>query len=445
MGPAIGQTAGAPQSEELRTLQATYIESVARIETRFREESMDWPGRYREGLRLLQKKMQAAGDFDGWNAVQKETDRYAREKTVPRDNFTDSPAELGELQKRLLEAQRAHSLQKSRDILELTSRYTERLEQLRSDLTREGDMTAALAVDKEIKTVRESPRVTAAEFEVSILSGGKDEPKTEPAEGQEPEQGEEDESAAPKEKQEEVRAPGVVVHEPGKKPPKMEGLTPKRLMLGRTDHTPVITPVSIDAWRGGSSDKPPLIRLGVRSRTTDTVIPKLYVVLEYYTTPEHKVRRVRPERSASRYMILKDVSSNQYHLDFHPLSWFWARDRSSLTYWERHVFERGYDLYGVIVSAYDKDGKLIYQGASPRQLKEAARVERADRIKEEEERLAVDVAREAADEARDAFFRGRGGDARQRWEALRKVLQDKERRFKRDRARRFKEGQRDGE
>jgi hypothetical protein len=404
----------AADSNPLSALQAAYIQWIAGIESKYRRYDLERPARYQDSLKLLQKRLQEAGDFDGWKAVQAEIDRHAREKTIPKDGSTTEPAELGSLQAQFAAGRRMQSLQKSRDILDMTRRYTERLREVRTELTRKGDMAAAVAVDEEIRKVAQNPHVTAAEFEVKILGGAANqapEPESPPA-GEQPEQGDDPPPAEARE----VKGPDVSVYAGGESPPRVDGIILKRISASRTDHSPLLTPVSLSLWEDRRDDARPFIRLGIRSRSVDTVVPTVHVVVDYYTM----MPRARGEdayRAGRRYLVLKNVSTDQVHVDCRPLTNPWGERRTALSFWEQHRFEHGNEFYGLVVSLYDSEGNLMFQGSSPRSLKELAQVERASVVLGEELRHS-DPNRQEGDERRKALWRRIDEKRRAREEAM---------------------------
>lgn len=164
-------------SGHLVSLRANYETALNQIEQARNERLMTRPDEYLAQLLALQKSMQRRGDFEGWSAATEELERFQDEHTMPEippdgngETLTPSPEFPRALPRELLDLQRSflakyaeQEMGRYRKIVTTARNYVTSLTSLQKELTKKGNMDDALSVNLEIKRVRSSPEVAAAE------------------------------------------------------------------------------------------------------------------------------------------------------------------------------------------------------------------------------------------------------------------------------------------
>jgi len=170
--PAGGPTVAAPLPTEagkidaLAAAQAQYQKAFADVEASHLQKVTRWAEAYFDDMELLMERLQRAGDFEGWEAARQELERFDADRAVQEDALVDSPAELLSLQTRYVKMLSRHQLEKSRQILTNSQNHINRLTALQKRLTMQKKMDQALVVNTEIRRIKLSPEVTAAEIAV---------------------------------------------------------------------------------------------------------------------------------------------------------------------------------------------------------------------------------------------------------------------------------------
>lgn len=412
-------------------LQRVYQEHLDTIEQTYEAQTRDWPQNYVRELEALQKEVQSTGDFEGWQAVKGELERFHAAGTVQAGDLVGEPAALRQLQARYADIHRTHQSKRCRDIIDLTRMYLNQLESRKRSATREGHMAEAGAYHAEIEHVEASPIVTRAEFEEAELeaaeillqtptddTGTAGPPPAEPVAAA-PEAPPE----APKPQPKGFTSEGVVIHAKGKQPPRIQGLS--RVPFTDTPHAPMKKQVSVVASilrdsdinsrshhgyhvsttrRSGSTAC--VVRLAIRSADTRTVLADMDVVVQYYARPAGKgAGRVNPALYAIKHVHLPTSDASYTYVDFPPVS------LSKSTYdfrsaWDVHSSSQGSEFYGIIVGIFDADNQLVFQGVSSRQLVDLAKPTKPTNV--EQKRIARDAARRKYEAARSAFFADTG-------------------------------------
>lgn len=170
--PSTESGSPAPETElsfpgeppELALFRADYQASLAAIRKDFAQVTESWPQEYLRSLRTLMEKLQKAGDYEGWEAVTGELQRFVEGRKIDDSDIVQEPAELRSLQQEYQAALRQYSIDRNRKILTLTKKYINDLTAMQKELTKAGQMAAASAINAEIKHVEASSEALAASW-----------------------------------------------------------------------------------------------------------------------------------------------------------------------------------------------------------------------------------------------------------------------------------------
>ncbi len=173
-----------PAAERLSRLQTTYAASLGRIETDTLEKRNAQREQYLKGLALREEAAQKAGQLEAVLAVREEAARYKADSTVPPSAVTATWPDLQKLQQGYMLAAQEVELERCRKVVALAGLYERSLATLQAQLTKEGNVDAALEVKAERDGVATRPEVSAARFAVTEAEARQ--PKLAPAPVTEP-------------------------------------------------------------------------------------------------------------------------------------------------------------------------------------------------------------------------------------------------------------------
>jgi len=158
-----------------------------------------------------------------------------------------------------------------------------------------------------------------------------------------------------------------------------------------------------------------IVRLDVRHTRTSTTLKDQTVKIEFFTKGEGSDDRIAPTAIGTGTIKVPVLTSGGFIVDCPQAA---SMDSS--------YYRPGAQLYGVVVSVYNSDGTLSWQGMSASGLKAAAAASKvrsahelaADaaevaRLKYEDAKTAYaanpndPAAKQAHDEARDAYYRAK--------------------------------------
>ena len=152
--------------QKMSLFRSEYEAAIAKIDLEYKQKLDSWPAEYLGELNKLKEAMRQAGEFEAWSAVKAEIDRFNASRKIPDDAVVEQPEQLRTLQLRYQGLAAQFSLEKSSRIIIASQDYINKLNPVMKDLTVRGRMSEAAKINTEIKRVRSSPEVTAAELEV---------------------------------------------------------------------------------------------------------------------------------------------------------------------------------------------------------------------------------------------------------------------------------------
>jgi len=370
-------------SQAVPALKASFEKNLQTIITSYEGAAKNWTGSYIAALKTLQIKLQKAGDFDGWTAVEKELVRVNAdpdaEPGIPADAISPGDAILA-LQTKFRDVPSQLALDKNQKIVALSQRYIASLTALQTTLTKQGLMEEALVVNAEIKRVQGSPEVVLAEFELSTnetqpVPDGKEAPPT-------------GDSPAPVGEAPAVKAPDPLIEATdvktyaGKAPAADSTFKPLRLiqtpamgiqrklnvsalMTSDSSETGESSGGYYGSYKRSSETTSSRARVGLKTMASGSVLSNLIVVVEYYSKEvKSSSGKITPEKMLFRRVTIPNVDTLGVWLDFPDASIYRSSYKSSSVYRSSYTHKRGRTFYGIVVSVYETDKTLIFQAVS---------------------------------------------------------------------------------
>jgi hypothetical protein len=154
-------TGAGDKIDQLSVLRQSFEKSLESILTRYRQQQESWPTDYTKAMEALAAQMQKAGDFEGWDAVRQELERFAIDRQLPRES-SSVPAKLATLQAEYRQRATQYDALRSETVLALGDDHVAKLSALLGQYTKAGVMDVAASISAEIKRVRSNPEIVAA-------------------------------------------------------------------------------------------------------------------------------------------------------------------------------------------------------------------------------------------------------------------------------------------
>lgn len=156
-------------SDKIAPMRSSHDMAMLRIEADFSRKKENWPREYVKALEDLQQKMQNDGNYDGWNAVRDQLYYFEVYQDIDSVSTTTTTGtedtelkELAELKSRFKNMLANYNSERSQAVLSESNKYIELLTNMQKDLTREGKMDEASAVNGEIKRIKNSVTINEA-------------------------------------------------------------------------------------------------------------------------------------------------------------------------------------------------------------------------------------------------------------------------------------------
>ncbi len=124
------------------------------------------PAQYEEALTGLMNKYQQTGDYESWQVVSQEVQRYDVDRVLlPKDIIVNLPA-LTAVQKRFIKQRSDINLTRARQVVKLFDGQIAKLEDLQKKMTKDGRMDNATAANSAIKILRARQSYLEAQAEI---------------------------------------------------------------------------------------------------------------------------------------------------------------------------------------------------------------------------------------------------------------------------------------
>ncbi len=367
--------ADADDAKLLEKYRKIYEDTTATYETTFRGATQAWPIDYIKALQTLQSGLQASGNLDGWETVNKELKRFREEPTL--EGVTSSQPDLAKLQNS--HRGRTAQLKTDRDarIEDLRIKYVSRLTELQREWTQEGNFDAAFAARDEIKRVGGVPER---------------QPESDRTPSTDLKRPPERAAVDPSIPTDVIKyADGTEVTPPGAPLPTKAGQVFKTKILTRTEHSPWSSGVSVKLW--DTSDKESdsferdqfvgtvdgkvksdqrYARAALRTTRTGVQIQDTQLSLQYYAKPAGGSGD--PRMVTQKRIPIPVLESRTIYVDAAPVSIDSLSRSFTIGDFREHSKTVGNKFYGYIVTLLDANNNVLYQGASSSTLAKMATI-----------------------------------------------------------------------
>ena len=392
-------------NDKFSAARANYDSQLSGLESKYSGAS-EWPAEYKKSLTALGAALQGSGDLDGLIAVRAELKRFAGDNTIPAEAVVEAPLGLKELQEKYQKSKDHQSLDKSKAVVALADKYVAYLERQMKELTIAGDVDNALVARAEVKRVKTSAIVSAAQFDVGVIQSEKQAEKEPPAVGEEaPEEGPDVQA-----KKKPTAPAGYVLYEPGRRPPRVASQKFTRMSLKPTSNTPMTkrwaTASASCCIASSGTQKNSAIRVQVRSAKSSVVLKDQTVNIQFFTRPAKVKGKVMPTRIRSDYIKLPELTSGGIYIDCPDVKTSISRSSSRYSRLRR---KSGSEFYAILINVYNADGTSSYQGASASELDDFA-FKSVELSKEQVAKEKIASAKAVYDQARTAYY-GNTSDA----------------------------------
>jgi hypothetical protein len=151
-------------SNELARLQATYDTELVKIKTDIKRRQEEFVQKYEAATGVLEQGAKQAGILEKLLAVRKERERFAAGKKVEEADYCTAYPDLLKVQKVFKTGIAGLHMEQARSIVVLAEKYAASLERLKTRLTREGKIDAALSVKQNADDLQKRQELNEARF-----------------------------------------------------------------------------------------------------------------------------------------------------------------------------------------------------------------------------------------------------------------------------------------
>ncbi len=137
--------------------RAALRQEIEELDAKAQEALGSWPQQYIAALRTLMDQFREEGDFNGWEAASGELARFEEQNVLRQSDVMEYPEGLCQIQETFLQRLQPIAEERDAEKLKLFNAYLTRLEKLKSDLTKQGRMDAAAAVNQVLRQQRQDP------------------------------------------------------------------------------------------------------------------------------------------------------------------------------------------------------------------------------------------------------------------------------------------------
>ncbi len=356
-------------SDEVRGI---YDEHLLKLTLAQSERVRTWQDAYHQALTELADKTRGAGDLEGWKLIKAEADRFQATQALGREHLVTQPAALRSAQVAFRRRWSTETVEHDRAVVALTDKCAARLEAEQRRLTIEGSVDQALAFNAELKRLREHPRVTAALFELALVESeaaagataavpavASAVAATPGAEGAPTAR----EAVAAADKQDYAS-----VYAGGMRPPSLATSVRKETLYPTTTAA-MARRVSLSVWmtKGRTEGGECAFRVELRNTQQGDPLGDLRVCIDYFTKPRKDREsgssgRIEARRANTHTATIARLDANPVTVDFAKAN---ASDEDQGWEWQ--------DVYGTVVTVFNKAGTILAQTTTTPGLKEKGR------------------------------------------------------------------------
>lgn len=167
-GTARASSTTIPELEILHNVRDALRVELDRFDREAESALGDWPQQYDAALRSLMEAFRESGNFNAWEAASAELARFEENHELRQEDLVEFPAELQQAQQTFLLQRRSVMDSRDSEKRKIYRDYLTKLENLKSSLTKKGQMDAASTVNQVLRMIRQEPRYLALERGTSV-------------------------------------------------------------------------------------------------------------------------------------------------------------------------------------------------------------------------------------------------------------------------------------
>jgi serine/threonine protein kinase len=174
---SVARSAESPVSQpvpsaEIVRLQGAYNRLLQTIDSDQQRNAEAWPQDYLRDLGALAERRRVDGDFDGWALANAELKQFIVSEQIGDAATKSELPELAILMQKYRDRLSLQRFDRNRRIVAATRKYINDLADLQRDLTREGKMNLAAAVNTELRRAQNGREFREAEAGLAALPEG---------------------------------------------------------------------------------------------------------------------------------------------------------------------------------------------------------------------------------------------------------------------------------
>lgn len=150
----VGVASNVAGLNELQVMRQNLDGNLTDIETAYEAQRAQWPEQYILALMQHMEQFQKAGNYENWNSVNIEHERFLIDHRLALEDMVIDPEPLRRLQLQHIDLLRAIGRKRAEAVRALFDGHCAKLEEWKRKLTRAGDMDLAAAVNAETQRLR---------------------------------------------------------------------------------------------------------------------------------------------------------------------------------------------------------------------------------------------------------------------------------------------------
>lgn len=156
-GAALDPDAHDPDLAAVREGAEALRKELEKQDRQAQDALREWPNQYIAALKTLINFFQQEGNFNALEVAVVELSRFEEMNTLSPENVVDYPEGLRQTQNTFVERIRSITQHRDKAKLDAYKNYISGLELLKSNLTKEGRLEVAAAVNSELRVIQKSP------------------------------------------------------------------------------------------------------------------------------------------------------------------------------------------------------------------------------------------------------------------------------------------------
>lgn len=156
--PGASGAPGTAILDDLRAQSDALRKALEALDRQAEADLRDWPQQYTASLTALMEGFRQSGNYNAWEAASSELGRFEEQGALRQEDVVEYPEGLRQIQEAFLRRQANVTLERDALKRKTFQQAMGRLEKQKAELTKQGQMEAAAAVNQELRMLQSNPK-----------------------------------------------------------------------------------------------------------------------------------------------------------------------------------------------------------------------------------------------------------------------------------------------